>query len=250
MLELMRRPLTRESRTRIWIGVVLTCACSPMASSPAAQAPPAVVAAGAPGDPPPDEPPVQLPDAPAPGPTSALPGMPEAMPGAVLADEGDAGAGPTMQPVAARPDAPRGDAAAWVDAHNRYRARHCAAALTWSAKLAEVAQRWANALRDRGCQFGHSGGNFGENLAAGTKGTLDPGSVVKMWYDEIAQYRFPDGGFSMETGHFTQVVWRGTQRVGCGHSQCKGMDIYVCEYDPPGNWEGQYRDNVRPRGCR
>lgn len=230
---------------RIWIGIALTCACSPVAtSSPGAQAPPAVVAASAPGGPPPDEPWVQQPDAPAAG------GMFGAMPPAMPEDEGDPGAGPTMEPVAASPDAPRGDGAAWVDAHNRFRAKHCAAALTWSAKLAEVAQRWANALRDRGCQFGHSGGKFGENLAAGTKGTLDPASVVKMWYDEIAQYRFPDGGFSMETGHFTQVVWRGTQRVGCGHSQCKGMDIYVCEYDPPGNWEGQYRDNVRPRGCR
>jgi uncharacterized protein YkwD len=193
---------------------------------------------------------MQLPDAPAPGPTSMPGAMPEGMSAALVADDGDPGAGPTMEPVAAGPDAPRGDGAAWVDAHNRFRARHCAAALTWSAKLAEVAQRWANALRDRGCPLGHSGGKFGENLAAGTKGTLDPASVVKMWYDEIAQYRFPDGGFSMETGHFTQVVWRGTQRVGCGHSQCKGMDLYVCEYDPPGNWEGQYRDNVRPRGCR
>lgn len=238
---------------RIWIGIALTCACRPMASSPGAQGPPAVVAASAPGGSP-DEPWVQLPDAPAPDPGSA-PGavpaiLPGAMPGATLDDEGDSGAGPQLQPATARSDAPRGGGAAWVDAHNRFRAKHCAAALTWSAKLAEVAQRWANALRDRGCQFGHSGGNYGENLAAGTKGTLDPGSVVKMWYDEIAQYRFPDGGFSMETGHFTQVVWRGTQRVGCGHSQCKGMDIYVCEYDPPGNWEGQYRDNVRPRGCR
>jgi hypothetical protein len=226
---------------RIWIGIALICACRPVASSPGAQAPPAVVVASAPGGPPGD-PWVQLPDAPAPGPGSA--------PGALVADEDDPGAGPAIVPGAAGQDAPRGDAAAWVEAHNRFRSRHCAAALTWSAKLAEVAQRWARALRDRGCQFGHSGGTYGENLAAGTKGTLDPGSVVKMWYDEIAQYRFPDGGFSMETGHFTQVVWRGTQRVGCGHSQCKGMDIYVCEYDPPGNWEGQYRDNVRPRGCR
>jgi uncharacterized protein YkwD len=176
--------------------------------------------------------------------------MPAAMPAVTSEDEGDPGAGSALQPAASRQDAPRGDGAAWVDAHNRFRSRHCAGALTWSAKLAEVAQRWANTLRDRGCQFEHSGGNYGENLAAGTKGTLDPGSVVKMWYDEIAKYRFPDGGFSMETGHFTQVVWRGTQRVGCGHSQCKGMDFYVCEYDPPGNWEGQYRDNVRPRGCR
>ena len=236
---------------RIWIAIALTCACSPVVSSPRAQAPPAVVAASAPGGSPSDEPWVQLPDAPAQGlalASESTPGAMPDMPGTIHADEGDPGAGP-MEPAAARPDAPRGDAA-WVDAHNHYRARHCASALTWSAKLAEVAQRWANTLRDRGCQFGHSGGNFGENLAAGTKGTLDPASVVKMWYDEIAQYRFPDGGFSMETGHFTQVVWRGTQRVGCGHSQCKGMDIYVCEYDPPGNWEGQYRDNVRPRGCR
>lgn len=154
-------------------------------------------------------------------------------------------------PVIQVRDAPaHGAAAAWVDAHNRYRARHCAGALTWSARLADVAQHWANALRDRGCMFGHSGGTYGENLAAGTSGTLDPGSVVKMWYDEIAEYHFPDGGFSMKTGHFTQVVWRGTREVGCGRTQCKGMDIFVCEYSPAGNWEGQYRENVRPTGCR
>ncbi len=219
---------------RIWIGIgiALTGACGPVASSAGGQAPPAVILANEP--PPPDEPPVQLADAPAPG---------------AAEEVADPDPGPTLAPAAASQAVPRGDAA-WVDAHNRYRAKHCAVALTWSAKLAEVAQRWASTLRDRGCQFGHSGGDYGENLAAGTKGTLDPASVVKMWYDEIAQYRFPNGGFSMETGHFTQVVWRGTKRVGCGHSQCKGMDIYVCEYDPPGNWEGQYRDNVLPRGCR
>jgi uncharacterized protein YkwD len=223
---------------RIWIGIALIGACIPVASSPGGPALP-----GAPASPPP-----RGPDAPAAQGQDAPPGMtdePDAP------DPGLTGAppGPLIEPAAAG-QAARSDPTGWVDAHNRYRAKHCAAALTWSPRLAEVAQRWANALRDRGCQFGHSGGNYGENLAAGTKGTLDPASVVKMWYDEIAQYRFPDGGFSMETGHFTQVVWRGTRQVGCGHSQCKGMDIYVCEYDPPGNWEGQYRDNVRPRGCR
>ena len=58
------------------------------------------------------------------------------------------------------------------------------------------------------------------------------------------------GGFSMKTGHFTQVVWRGTTAVGCGRSQCNGLDVWICQYDPPGNVEGQYRDNVRPTGCR
>jgi uncharacterized protein YkwD len=124
--------------------------------------------------------------------------------------------------------APSADAQAMVDAHNRARARHCARPLSWSTKLAQVAQQWANTLRDKGCAFGHSSGNYGENLAAGTSGTLDPEAVVGMWYDEVAHYKFPDGGFSMKTGHFTQVVWRGTTHVGCGRSQCKGMDIWVC----------------------
>lgn len=151
-------------------------------------------------------------------------------------------------PMTATP--PNTIAQRFVDAHNRVRAKHCASPLTWSPKLASVAQKWADSLRDQGCKFGHSGGQFGENLAAGTEGVLDPEATVKMWYDEIAKYKFPDGGFSMETGHFTQVVWRGTTQVGCGHSSCNGNDIWVCNYDPAGNWEGQYRENVLALGCK
>ena len=112
--------------------------------------------------------------------------------------------------------------------------------------------RWraANSLRDKGCKFGHSGGRYGENLAAGTTGTLDGEAVTSMWYDEVADYVFPDGGFSMRTGHFTQVVWRETTQMGCAMSQCNGNDIWVCEYDPPGNVERMYRQNVQPKGCR
>ena len=171
-------------------------------------------------------------------------------PATMLASPGGRPPDPSGKARPVRAPAAPSEAQVLVDAHNRVRARHCAGPLTWSSKLAEVAQRWANSLRDKGCRFGHSGGTTGENLAAGTAGTLDPEAVVKMWYDEVAEYKFPDGGFSMRTGHFTQVVWRGTTQVGCGRSQCKGMDIWVCEYDPAGNWEGQYRENVRPRGCR
>jgi uncharacterized protein YkwD len=162
---------------------------------------------------------------------------------------------PAPPPKAPPPPPPKGnlpaDAQAFVDSHNKLRAKHCAGALTWSAKLAQFAQQWANTLRDKNCMFGHSGNQqYGENLAAGTIGAMDPTSVVQYWYDEIKDYSFKNGGFSMQTGHFTQVVWRGTTQVGCGHSQCKGMDIWVCEYDPAGNWEGQYKQNVLPPGCR
>jgi uncharacterized protein YkwD len=139
--------------------------------------------------------------------------------------------------------------AAILDAHNRARARHCAAPLAWSAPLAEAAQRWAMALRQRGCALEHSGGPYGENLAAGTSGTLDGEAVTAMWYDEVARYRFAPGGFSMQTGHFTQVVWRATRRIGCAVTACGGLDLWVCEYDPPGNVRGEFRDQVRPPGC-
>jgi uncharacterized protein YkwD len=139
----------------------------------------------------------------------------------------------------------------FVAAHNAARAKHCAGPLTWSPKLADYAQRWADTLKAKGCAFGHSPGmTYGENLAAGTQGLLDPEGTVEYWYSEIKQYKFPNGGFSMDTGHFTQLVWRDTTQVGCGHAVCNGNDLWVCEYSPPGNVEGEYRDQVRAPGCR
>ena len=142
-------------------------------------------------------------------------------------------------------------AKAFLAAHNAARAKNCAPALTWSPQLAKIAQSWAEQLKAKGCVFGHSGNTkYGENLAAGTIGALDPESTVDMWYDEIKLYKFPDGGFSMKTGHFTQLVWTTTRQVGCGHVQCKGNDIYVCNYDPPGNYEGEYKTHVLPTSCK
>lgn len=118
--------------------------------------------------------------------------------------------------------------------------------MMWNADAAFFAQKWASR-----CKFEHSSsGKFGENLAMGTSGALDPASTVKFWYDEIAQYKFPNGGFSMATGHFTQVVWVGTTSVGCASAMCDGQELFVCEYAPPGNWQGEYPRNVLPLGCK
>jgi uncharacterized protein YkwD len=156
---------------------------------------------------------------------------------------------PAATPAAKAPGDPFANA--FVAAHNAARAKNCAPALTWSPQLAKIAQSWAEQLKAKGCVFGHSGNTkYGENLAAGTIGALDPESTVAMWYDEIKLYKFPDGGFSMKTGHFTQLVWTTTRQVGCGHVQCKGNDIYVCNYDPPGNYEGEYKTHVLPTTCK
>jgi uncharacterized protein YkwD len=136
---------------------------------------------------------------------------------------------------------------ALLDAHNQLRKKQCAPPLRWSPKLAASAEKWAATLRKRGCMLQHSGGEYGENLAAGTRGTLGPERVVAMWYDEVKHYNFKSGGFSMKTGHFTQVVWQQTSQLGCAKASCDGLELWVCQYDPPGNVQGQYRENV---GCR
>lgn len=144
--------------------------------------------------------------------------------------------------------APAGAPAEILTAHNAYRARHCAPPLAWSDEVAGTARAWAERLA-RDCSFQHSGGKLGENLWAGTAGAFSPASVVASWYDEVAKYDYGRPGFSMQTGHFTQVVWVATGRLGCGTAACKGTQIWVCNYAPAGNVEGQYGRNVLPTTC-
>ncbi|MBI5477925.1 MAG: SCP-like extracellular [Deltaproteobacteria bacterium] len=141
------------------------------------------------------------------------------------------------------------DQADLLAAHSAHRARHCAPALIWSNDVARVAQAWADRLA-RDCSFQHSGSKYGENLWAGTDGAFSTRQVVGSWYGEVAKYDFKRPGFSMSTGHFTQVVWVATKRLGCGTATCKGNRIWVCSYDPPGNVEGQFKENVLPTSCK
>ena len=148
-------------------------------------------------------------------------------------------------------DRPPASMRALLEAHNRLRERHCAPPLAWSSEVAKVAQGWADKLAARGCAFEHSGSQkYGENLAGGTPGSLTPDAVAEMWYGEVRAFNFRNGGFSMKTGHFTQLAWLGTRRLGCGTVTCKDMQLWVCNYDPPGNVEGDYRANVLPTSCK
>ncbi len=139
------------------------------------------------------------------------------------------------------------EADAILAAHNRARARHCARPLAWSPALAETAQAWADALRDSGCKFEHSQTAYGENLAAGTR--LSGENAVALWYDEGGKYNYKRPTFSPATGHFTQVVWAGSKNLGCGFSECQGMRLWVCHYDPPGNVLSLFAENVSPPNC-
>merc|ERR1719326_2392685 len=49
-------------------------------------------------------------------------------------------------------------------------------------------------------------------------------------------------GFAMNTGHYTQVVWKTSTALGCG---VQGR-LLVCQYGPGGNMGGEFSSNVQP----
>ena len=97
---------------------------------------------------------------------------------------------------------------------------------------------------DHSCPYKNGAG---ENLVggAGTWSQADFASMgTKMWYDEVSSYDYNNPGFSMATGHFTQVVWKASTKFGFGVTTIGGYTAGVGLYSPAGNVQGQFPQNV------
>ncbi len=116
----------------------------------------------------------------------------------------------------------------------------------WDQSLADAAQSHTDK-----CIWEHSG-TGGENLYASTAGSIEEG--IRLWVEEESDYHYsPIGALSngAVTGHYTQVVWDSSLRIGCAKTQCnpiKNSDgstlfngaMYACQYRNSGNWIGQF----------
>lgn len=129
----------------------------------------------------------------------------------------------------------------YLDAHNKVRAEVGVGPLTWNDTLAACAENYAK-TRVKDFKMEHSGGPYGENIAA-SSGEMNAADAVKLWVDEKPNYDHDtnccvnDGA---ECRHYTQVVWRDTARLGCANAKCdNGWTFVVCNYDPPGNYQDQ-----------
>merc|ERR1712020_835546 len=135
-----------------------------------------------------------------------------------------------------------------LTAHNTYRAKHGVGALKLNAELNALAQEWADHLIAEGT-FEHRPNNkYGENIymSSGSAAQDQAQGAVDSWYSEIKDYTFgkePSWGGPV-TGHFTQVVWKGSTDVGVAVAQEGSKVVVVANYSPPGNYGGQYVDNV------
>ncbi len=153
--------------------------------------------------------------------------------------------------------AERIDTQAVVEEHNRLRAEAgVTEPLVYSPKLAKSAQRWADHLKNKhACQMQHSDtkGHYGENLYWASPLIWSDGrrelrkvpstEVISSWGKEMADYDHASNTCApgAECGHYTQIVWRETTKVGCGMAICSDSSeqVWVCHYTPAGNIVGE-----------
>ncbi|HLG98849.1 MAG TPA: CAP domain-containing protein [Bryobacteraceae bacterium] len=124
-------------------------------------------------------------------------------------------------------------------AHNQIRARLAVPPLTWSSSLAIRAQDWANRLLHDGQFYHRPNPRFGENLFEISGGHASAAEVVGDWASEVRDYSYRANTCRGKCGHYTQIVWRTTRQVGCAVAAARNREVWVCNYDPPGNWIGE-----------
>lgn len=69
------------------------------------------------------------------------------------------------------------------------------------------------------------------------------------WIGEVFYFPWHKPDFTEQSGHFSQVIWKSTTKVGCAWNTepCgNGMAWLFCEFDPPGNVLGAFVENTLP----
>ncbi len=123
-------------------------------------------------------------------------------------------------------------------------------ALQWEPALAATAAAWVAQCTDTAPPMGlvdHNAGRstghpyyVGENIYA-SGGSATAQGAVTSWASEKVNYNPATGGCNGICGHYTQIVWRTTLKVGCALKNCAGLtypSTIVCDYGPGGNSGG------------
>uniref|UniRef100_A0A224X3L0 CAP protein n=1 Tax=Megacormus gertschi TaxID=1843536 RepID=A0A224X3L0_9SCOR len=141
--------------------------------------------------------------------------------------------------------------------------------MAWDNELARIAQMWADQ-----CTDGHDKlrdtekESVGQNVALRwTYSHKDPimkdrpdwSHSIDLWAREYGQFGFHSGHispfvFNHDVGHYTQMIWADTHKIGCGfayykHPQRGYTKIYVCNYSPGGNIIQGTMYKISPKGA-
>ncbi|MFZ5893747.1 MAG: CAP domain-containing protein [Myxococcota bacterium] len=125
--------------------------------------------------------------------------------------------------------------------------------VTWDPILADVAYNYLskcqgssladhNANRTKDYQSLGGSGYVGENIyASSSSKSATPANALSSWMSEAEDFNYDNPNLSA-AGHYTQVVWRTSVRIGCAIVNCPSLrypNNILCDYAPGGNINGQ-----------
>jgi uncharacterized protein YkwD len=137
-----------------------------------------------------------------------------------------------------------------LDIHNQKRKNVKAPPLVWDKSLEAEAKNYAQNIASTGVWRNDpnntiQGENLwrsepnstlqGENFQTGNQSACMQASLK--WYDEVKYYN-TTGNHTGIVGHYTQMMWKSTKKLGCGTAEGSNRTIVVCRYEPPGNVNG------------
>ncbi|KAJ7329840.1 hypothetical protein JRQ81_016014 [Phrynocephalus forsythii] len=143
-----------------------------------------------------------------------------------------------------------------VNHHNSFRSNVDPSAsnmlqMTWDPALAKTARAWA-----KKCQFAHNihlktpqkvhpyFTPVGENIWTGSVSLFSVKAALSSWYNEVHDYNYESQACAKVCGHYTQVVWATSYKVGCAVQFCPRVSgferlsngaHFICNYGPAGN---------------
>lgn len=134
-----------------------------------------------------------------------------------------------------------------LDIQNNVRSEVSETALVWDDTLASDALAWAQNLASSGGSSGTlthaTGTGEGENLYWQSNSDNPYTNAATAWVDEKSTYNgeaITGTGNFEEYGHYTQIIWKSTTKVGMGiASDGAGGYYVVARYTPEGNVIGE-----------
>ncbi|XGW02591.1 hypothetical protein V3C99_014547 [Haemonchus contortus] len=113
--------------------------------------------------------------------------------------------------------------------------------MNYDCKIEESVMDWVSK-----CNYGHSRKEgYGENIWASSDNHMDlkqaAESSSSMWFAELEErgvgeeLKFTEQLFSKKVGHYTQMVWQDSTRIGCAVKWCDEITFAACQYQTPGN---------------
>ncbi|XP_053111752.1 glioma pathogenesis-related protein 1-like [Hemicordylus capensis] len=121
--------------------------------------------------------------------------------------------------------------------------------MSWDSDLAKTARAWAKM-----CQFNHNpdlkSGKahptfraVGENIWTGSLSLFNVTAALTHWHNEVQSYNYNTRDCSNVCGHYTQMVWAESYKIGCAVHFCLNVQgfgpnaaHFICNYGPGGNY--------------